>query len=113
MWKTANRFNLIRQWPKAAILGHEQANRSYFELMENFLEAARSVYRVFLAGDLVQKRDVVQLVASNAVLHDKKARLNLKRAPALLAKRPKLASGAPSGIRTRVADLKGRYPRPT
>ena len=78
----------------AAILGHEQANRSHFELMEKFLEAARSVYRLFVSGDLAHKRELVQNVAPNGVLIDRKARLNLKRAPAILAERPKLASGA-------------------
>lgn len=96
----------------AAILGHEQANRSHFELMEKFLEAARSVYKLFIAGDLAHKRELIQNVASNGVLLDKKVRLNLKRGPAVLAERPKLASGAPSGIRTRVTGLKGRRPRP-
>lgn len=98
---------------EAAIVGHEQANRSYFEQMEKFLEAARSVSTLFVAGDLQQKRELIQNFASNGVLMDRTARLNLKRGPAVLVERPKTTSGAPSGIRTRVAGLKDRRPRPT
>jgi hypothetical protein len=32
--------------------GHEQANGAYFEQMESFLETARSIHRLFEAGDL-------------------------------------------------------------
>jgi len=45
--------------------------------MENFLEAARRVHQVFVAGSPERKREVVQLVASNGVLVDRKARLKL------------------------------------
>lgn len=41
-----------KQIVESSIVGHEQANRSYFEQMENFLEANKSVHRVFEAGNL-------------------------------------------------------------
>ena len=89
-----------RQGLEAAIVGHEQANRSYFEQMENFLEAARKVHQVFLAGNPERKRQVVQLVASNGVLKDQKAHLNLKKPCAILATRPQTKSGSAGRIRT-------------
>jgi site-specific DNA recombinase len=86
-----------RQSVEVAIYGHEQANRSYFEQMENFLEAAKSIHRVFLAGSPKRKRQVVQLVALNGVLTDQKVHLNLKRPCAILAARPSIPYGVTDG----------------
>jgi hypothetical protein len=76
---------------------HEQANRSYFEQMENFLETAKSIYRVFLAGSPKEKRQIVQLVALNGVLTDQMVHLNLKRPCAILATRPTISFGVTDG----------------
>lgn len=89
-----------RQAIEPQIVGHEQANRSFFEQMENFLEAARRIHRLFVAGTPAQKRQVVQLVASNGVLTDKKAYLNLKEPCAILANRGLQNYGSAGRIRT-------------
>ena len=94
-----------RQRQEVAIYGHEQTNRSYFEQMESFLDTAKSIHRVFIAGSPKQKRQVVQLVAFNGLLTDQKVHLNLKRPCAILAARPTIPYGVTDGIRTR--DLLG------
>lgn len=86
-----------RQELEVSIYGHEEANRSYFQQMENFLDVARSIHRVFLAGSPREKREVVQLVALNGALTDRNDRLKLKRPAEILADRESVPYGVTDG----------------
>ncbi len=69
------------------------------------MEIVRNIYKVFEAGSPQEKREVVQLVASNGVLRDKTVALTWKKPAAILADRTSIPYGVTDGIRTR--DLLG------
>lgn len=71
---------------QGAAHNHERANERWFDEAETLLLFARRLSEVFTIGDTDRKKTLLNVVASNAVLHDGKAHLNLKPAFAVLSK---------------------------
>ena len=66
---------------------HDHANNRWYEECSNFLEAASTVYSLFLKGEKAEKRKIVDSVCSNLILKDGKVRHSYKKPFDILAKR--------------------------
>ena len=78
---------------------HERANERFFEEAETLLSFARRLADIFANGSPERKMTLLKVLASNAVLDGGKARLNLRPAFEVLAKkgtRPKWLGGQDS-----------------
>ena len=82
----ANLLNIKKQEIDDQIIKYKNANESWFENAEKFLEFAHNSYKAYKIANSEQKYRLVSKISSNSPLNNKKVRFNLKEPFTVLAK---------------------------
>ncbi len=82
------------------------------EMAIQLLDFAKDAYKFFSSIEKFEQAKFIKTISSNCFVKDGQVHLELKKPFLLLSKYAKMKDGTPNEIRTRVASVKGKCPRP-